>query len=673
MIRESANDLIERDAGGGDVSAPPPIDLQPAIFTAALASISQGVLIADHERRIVYLNESFTALTGYSAADMVGRSCAMMQGAQTDPATVAAIHETLARGDGFSGEILNYKKSGEAFWNELTITPVRNAEGAIGHYIGITRDVTERRTAQAALEKVEARYRLLFDHIRAGVVLHGADTEILYANAVAAELLGIGKADMLGAKNTDSRWIFVREDGSPMPVEEYPVNRAIASGDVIQGMVVGQRRADGEVVWLMCNAHPVFDEDPHATRVVVSFTDVTELKETGIELDRAKMAAEAASLAKAQFLANMSHEIRTPLTAVIGFSGLLEKDESLSDAARLYVNRIADGGKTLLALVNDILDFSNIEANQVYLEPHAFDPVEVVRSTAHLVAAQAAEKGLYLDVVPNDPLPPLVWADSAQLKQILLNLLANAVKFTGEGGVTVGIQHHPGDGSLRVSVTDTGVGVPPDRLQSIFERFFQVDASVNRQYGGSGLGLAISRELARLMGGDIEVRSKVGDGSTFTVAIPAPLATSALETAPLEPARDDLSALEPARILVVDDVAQNRELVRAMLEAVGFDIDEAENGLQAVKAALAKPYDLILMDMQMPGMDGLAATQAIRASLGPNAGRPILALSANVLPDQVAKCLKAGMNDHIPKPINARELIGKIAYWTEPLESDQAA
>ena len=387
------------------------------------------------------------------------------------------------------------------------------------------------------------------------------------------------------------------------------------------------------------------------------------------ELREALAQAQAASEAKADFLANMSHEIRTPLTAIIGFSGLLDSAAGLPSQARLYVERIGRSGRALLSIVNDILDFSRIEAGHVTLSLAPVDPLALARGTLDLVEDQAAAKGLAL-TLDGPPDLGLVMADAERVRQVLLNLVSNAIKFTARGGVSVRVARE--GARLTFSVTDTGVGVPEALVPRLFDRFWQVDNSSTRQFGGSGLGLAICKSLVDLMGGDIGVESREGQGSTFWFGLPAPSAQAA---EPDKVGVEGPAVVSAAHILVVDDVPANRELVRAMLTAMGHSLVEAEGGAEAVAAAEQETFDLILMDMQMPGMDGLEATRAIRAGSAPNVATPIVALTANVLPAQVAQCLEAGMNDHLAKPIAPMELLSKIARWSRSAQthSSQAA
>jgi signal transduction histidine kinase/ActR/RegA family two-component response regulator len=382
------------------------------------------------------------------------------------------------------------------------------------------------------------------------------------------------------------------------------------------------------------------------------------LTRAGEELALARDRAEEASRAKSEFLANMSHEIRTPLTGVIGFGELLMK-EPLEPPAADYAARIVTSGQALLGVVNDILDFSKIEAGQVELDPQPLDPARFLAETADLVGPEAERKGLALVVEPGW-LPAALAVDAGRVRQVLLNLLTNAVKFTRQGEVRIAARYDEDAALLRIEVSDTGIGIPEDRRNRLFQRFSQADGSTSREFGGSGLGLAICRRLTELMGGDIGVTSRAGVGSTFWVTVAAPVAALAPDAdAKAEAAFEAL----PARILVVDDLAANREITRALLGPFGHDIVEAAGGQEAVDLAACSPYDLILMDMQMPGMDGLAATRLIRRDQGPNRWTPIVALSANVMADHLAACRDAGMDDHVGKPILVADLIAKVAQW----------
>jgi len=531
----------------------------------------------------------------------------------------------------------------------------RNAAGEVVAIYGALIDVTHLRLSDDALRASETRYRLLADHSTDIIVQVDLTDTILYISP-ACRRMGWEPEELIGRKRYD----LTHPDDMP--------RLARIRADLVKG--IGSTRADreyrmmakdGSWVWVEGSPSIIRDENNLPIEMVSQLRDVTERRAFEDELLAARDAAEGAAKAKSEFLANMSHELRTPLTSIIGFSSLLSEMGDLSDGARHFVQRIATGGQSLLSVVNDILDFSKLEAGQVELDPHAFDPAGFIEDTVELLTTQAENKGLTLGLIIDDTVPDCIEADSSRLRQVLLNLVGNAIKFTSEGRVSVSVTHADGDAPhLRVQVSDTGPGIPAVRRDRLFQRFSQVDGSVSRNHGGTGLGLAICKNLVKLMGGQIGVESEEGKGSLFWFTIAAPAAQGVIEA---EQALAQSREMKPSRILVVDDVSVNRELVRAMLEPLGHTFVEACNGVEAVEASLREPFDLILMDLQMPGMDGIAAAKAIRANSPANKLTPILALSANVLPDHLVACEAAGMDDHIGKPIQPMRLLTKVSEW----------
>lgn len=385
--------------------------------------------------------------------------------------------------------------------------------------------------------------------------------------------------------------------------------------------------------------------------------------------EKALSQANIASQAKTNFLASMSHEIRTPLNGIIGYTEQL-LDERLSAKQKRYAGLIQVSASALLTVANDILDFSSIEADEIKLQIEPFSLVSLVDNTVSIVSSGAGKKGVPIRIAWDSTIPKIILGDEARLRQVLLNLLNNAVKFTREGCITVRLEgkgtSEAGD-VICISVIDTGIGISPEQHSRLFKRFSQGDPSIRREFGGTGLGLAISKRLVELMGGRIGVESEQGKGSTFWIELALPQADMQ------RPSSADaglLAAVKPVRILIAEDVDINRELVQTLLEVAGHKIDVVSNGEEAVAAVQAKHYDLVLMDIQMPGMDGMMAIQEIRSLDHPSAQIFVAAMTANVLPQQVRNFIEAGFNDHIGKPIRRDDLFRKMREWF-PVTSEE--
>ena len=524
---------------------------------------------------------------------------------------------------------------------------------------GVMRTLAIRRKfddAQERLRTSETQYKVLADNITDVIALNDLDGRRRYISPSIETTMGYSVEELFQTRN----YTFLHPDDSSWVRDELSELAEHGGEKTLQYRVLHK---NGSALWVETNFGLITSAEG-ATQIISVSRQIDARKALETELVEARKRAEEAAAAKSDFLANMTHELRTPLNAIVGFSGILRRSQRLEAQDAHHSGLIHDASSTLLQLVNSVLDFSRLEAGAVQVEARPFAPETPVRAIVELLAEQADAKGLALAVQTRGQIEPLL-GDASRIRQLLLNFLSNAIKFTRRGGVTVTLTQEPADNDcarMRVEVTDTGIGVTEAQIDQLFERFTQADASVSRQYGGTGLGLAICKRIVELMGGTIGARSVPGEGSTFWFELVLPRA-DALEE-PVEARPDTLELEAPLRLLVVEDVAVNRELIAALLHPFDVHIETAENGEQAIAKVRDSVFDLVLMDVQMPVMDGLTATRAIRALDLPRLkGLPIIAMTANVLPDQVQKCLDAGMDDHLGKPIEPARLLAVLSEW----------
>ncbi|MDP1914054.1 PAS domain S-box protein [Brevundimonas sp.] len=573
-----------------------------------------------------------------------------------EPVFRGLLDRAISTGEGYEFKLRLFRPDGE----ERTVTAKAETErddrGRVTALFGVFQDVTEAERAIDLIQSSEARYRLLAEHSSDIITMTGVDGIFTYVSPVIETALGYRPEDLVGRFYAD----FVHPDDVLSIKAAYAAYVAAGPGAPSPRVVWRTLKKNGELVWFEGHPRLIWDANGRPVEIQDLLRDITDTKRLEAELLEARDRAHDAARAKSEFLANMSHELRTPLTSVVGFSGLLQQSPTLGETERRYADRIGTASEALLGVINDILDYSKLEAGAVEMEDRDFSPRAMAEAAAALVEGQCAVKGLTLAIELDPGLPEALTGDEGRLRQVTLNFLANAVKFTGAGRVT--LEASWAAERLRVAVTDTGIGVAAEKIDALFERFSQADNSTTRVYGGTGLGLSISRRLVEMMGGEIGADSRSGEGSTFWFEVPLRPAEALVSEKGVD---DEAAYLDGLRILVADDAAANRELVGAILGGLGVAFETVEDGAEAVEAARSGGYDLILMDVHMPVMDGLDATRAIRAFDGPAGQVPIIALTANVQPEQMLRCREAGMDDHVGKPIQVAELLRVISARLE--------
>jgi PAS domain S-box-containing protein len=557
------------------------------------------------------------------------------------------------------------------FWFELSIAPMEQNDDTITHFICLARDITVAKKGDEALLVSEQRYRGLLNNLEAGVVVHGPDGKIVMCNIKASELLGIGTHDILGKDVDDSGWQFIHEDGSNMALNDYPITQILKSKKAINNYTLGRSHPEtGKIIWVLVSGYAMLDDQNEIAEVVISFIDISERKEMEVEIRAAQVQAESANRAKTDFLANMSHEIRTPLNGIIGFTDLLINSD-LSSSQLEYMSTVQESANSLMQIVNDVLDFSKIESGKLELNEEEIDLFELIEQVIDLFKYAALQKNINLHLKIDSTIPQYIVGDSLRLKQILVNLISNAIKFTQKGEVTLEISKEKNvqdnTSNITFSVKDTGIGIKEDNCKKIFSSFVQEDNSTSRKFGGTGLGLAISNQLVQLMNSELNLESVYGLGSTFFFSIKLQTVNKIKEVDNNKSVINNLSSyknLEVKKILIVEDNKINMFLARTLVKRIlpNCIITEAIDGEAAVAAYILETPDLILMDIQMPNKNGYEAAAEIRA-LETSSRTPIVAITAGILIGEKEKCFESGMDDYLPKPIIIEDLERILATW----------
>jgi PAS domain S-box-containing protein len=561
-----------------------------------LESAANAVMVTDAEDRVQWVNPAFTAQTGYSLEEIRGQTLGFLHSGVQDEHFYQRIREQVMAGKTWQGEIVDRRKDGSHYFNQQTTTPVRDESGQIRYFVSIMQDITDRKHSEQEIQRQKQYFESLVKASPVAVVLMAPDFTIRSCNPAFEALFEYRQDDILG-KTLDE--LIVPSDQREQAAR---FSNTALQGDIVHAIVQRQAKS-GRLIDVELAAVPVMVDEEHIGALAI-YHDISELVQ-------ARREAESAAQAKAEFLANMSHEIRTPLNAVIGMTSLL-LDTKLDNEQLDYVETVRASGDTLLSVINDILDFSKIEAGKMVMEKQPFHLTACIESALDLLATKASEKGLDLAYIVHENTPTKLLGDVTRLRQVLVNLVGNAVKFTEKGEVVVSVSTeaaHEKEYVLKFAVRDSGIGIPQERMSRLFQAFSQVDSSTTRKFGGTGLGLSISRSLVELMGGQIWAESEEGKGSTFhfTIHVEAAPATTGFQPRGVQP------DLEGRRLLIVDDNATNRLIMVKQSGGWGMETHAASSGTEALSLLRGgQPFDVIILDMQMPEMDGLTLAREIR-------------------------------------------------------------
>lgn len=646
---------------------------------ARFAELARNPVVRTNKNReIIWVNDAYLALSGYSRDEVIGKRPSQLTFCpETDPLEVAKLIEAIDRGQAASATLLNRTKEGRMYWINLDIQPLLDEQGQLEGFQAIETEVTElveaQRRADDALANLNAYQSALDEHS----IITVADQfgHIEFVNDRYCEISGYSREELIGQS-----YKSVQSDMHD-PSYFQKMRDTINAGHSWHGEVCN-RAKDGSLFWVDATVVPLPATQTNKPRFVNMLYDITERKRTETELLTAREQAESANRAKSSFLANMSHEIRTPLNGVIGVVGALSRTD-LTHNQREMVDLIQSSGETLELLLSDILDVSKIEAGKFTLQPEPFDLRKTIEATAQVIGIRAEEKGLGFHVNFCPGTEGLFEGDGVRVKQIVSNLASNAVKFTQKGQIDISITAtNKADGScdVMISVKDTGIGFDEQTKNRLFARFEQADASITKNFGGTGLGLSICRTLTDMMGGQFLVTSEAGIGSLFSVILPLPRVKLEAQNLPPQtsPSIAPTGILPHAAsrsILLAEDHPVNQRVIAMILEPHGIALTIAQNGAEAVEMWKNAHFDLVLMDMQMPIMDGLSATKQIREIERSDGLRrtPIAMVSANAMKEHITQSFWAGCDFHIAKPVTPETLLKGIDATLKACESSEQA
>jgi two-component system sensor histidine kinase/response regulator len=634
-------------------------------YRTILQEIAEGYFEVDREHRFTIANDSLCRQLGTTREELLGERFERFMEFEDIDLVAGRMRRILETGEPEPGLVFWYRRAdGTRRAASASAQVVTDDDGSWLGFRGVMHDVTEQRLSEESLARSEERYRLVSRATQD--ILWDADLlagTTIWTGAL-RETLGLD-ADSF---EFDSGWWDRHVHPDDWHTVVSTVEEAVDSGASFYQDEYRLRRQTGDYATIFARGHIVRDEEGRAVRLVGSMMDVTERVRREHELGEARREADEANQAKSLFLANMSHEIRTPMNGVIGMLDLLF-ETALDAEQRGYAETIRQSGDRLMVIINDILDLSKIEAGKLRLESTDFDLAALVETTVAPLRVAAETKGLGFEVSMAPGLDGHFRGDPERIGQVLTNLLSNAVKFTIGGHVALRVEPAPdrnASPALRFVVEDTGIGLTEDQVERLFRPFTQADDSTTRQYGGTGLGLVISRQLAELMGGRITVRSTSGHGSAFTVELPLPAGRASV--LPKPPARSSRpsgprTSADGRLVLLVEDNEVNQQVACLMLGRLGYRVEVAADGVEALEALARRHYAAVLMDVQMPRMDGYEATSRLRELDDAAARTPVIALTANALRGDRERAYAAGMDDYLTKPVRVEELAVVLRRW----------
>ncbi|WP_332773613.1 ATP-binding protein [Phenylobacterium sp.] len=641
-----------------------------ATMGAIFGALPGTVVLTDHDLRVVCCNPAWARRIGYEVGQVIGRS---LYEVSPWAENHRKSYERCLAGETIRNERFPATAAdGRVVWSKIELAPWWNARGEVGGMVAVSLDITNMVEALDETRRSEERLTLAMEI---------AELHVYEVDWARRELIKTGSEDTFFSEPKTFDELYADIFGTIDPRDRAKVmqewDRHLNEG-VPYRPEYRVVRSDAKEVWVQGACQLILDERGQPHRLIGALQNITERKAAERALLQAKEDAETANRAKSTFLATMSHEIRTPLNGVLGMAQAMAMD-GLTERQRDRLDVIRQSGETLLAILNDVLDLSKIEAGKFELEEAPFDVAQLARGAHAAFSAIASKKGLAFDLAIAPGAQGVYRGDSTRVRQILYNLVSNALKFTESGEVRVTVDR-AGD-ALRLTVADTGIGIPAERLASLFQKFEQADASTTRRYGGTGLGLAICRELASLMGGVVDASSAPGAGTTFVVSLPlarigdsVPLPAPPPSPSETAPSNGEAQA-PPLRVLAAEDNAVNQLVLKTLLQQIGIDPVIVDNGAQAVEAWSRETWDVILMDVQMPEMDGPTATGIIRTreTAEDRPRTPIIALTANAMAHQVAEYAAAGMDGFVAKPIEVGRLFDALQAVLEARDAAQAA